>query len=66
MVVDPSVSRAHARVYARGEVLHVEDLGSTNGTFLNGRRLAEGKEVRARDGDELMLGALVFRVELRT
>ena len=66
VVVDPSVSRAHARVYVRGEVLHVEDLGSTNGTFLNGRRLVEGKEVRTRDGDELMLGALVFRVELRT
>ena len=66
VVVDPSVSRAHARVYARGEALHVEDLGSTNGTFLNGRRLTEGKEVRARDGDELILGALVFRVELRT
>ena len=66
VVMDSSVSRAHARVSAREGVLHVEDLGSTNGTFLNGRRLVEGQGVRTRDGDELVLGALAFRVELRT
>ena len=65
VVVDESVSRTHARVYARGGALHVEDLGSTNGTFLNGRRLVEGQGVRMRDGDELVLGALTLRVELR-
>ena len=66
VVVDPSMSRAHARVYARGGVLHVEDLGSTNGTFLNGHRLVEGQGELAYDGDELVLGALTLRVELRT
>ena len=66
VVVDPSVSRAHARVYAHGGVLHVEDLGSTNGTFLNGQRMAEGQGARVRDGDELVLGSVTFRVELRT
>ena len=66
VVVDSNVSRTHARVYARDGVLHVEDLGSTNGTFLNGRRLVEGQGVRMRDGDELVLGGLAFRVELRT
>ena len=66
VVVDSSVSRAHTRMYVRGGVLHVEDLGSTNGTFLNGRRLAEGQGEPAYDGDELVLGALTFRVELRT
>ena len=66
VVVDPSMSRAHARVYVHGEVLHVEDLGSTNGTFLNGRRLVQGQGEPAYDGDELVLGALTLRVELRT
>ena len=65
VVMDESVSRTHARVYARGGELHVEDLGSTNGTFLNGRRLVQGQGVRMRDGDELVLGALTLRVELR-
>ena len=64
VVVDESVSRTHARVYARGGALHVEDLGSTNGTYLNGRRLVEGQGVRMRDGDELVVGALAFRVEV--
>ena len=65
VVADESVSRTHARVYVHGGVLHVEDLGSTNGTFVNGRRLVEGQGVRMRDGDELVLGALTLRVELR-
>ena len=65
VVMDESVSRTHARVYVRGGALHVEDLGSTNGTFLNGRRLVEGQGARMRDGDELVLGALTLRVELR-
>ena len=66
VVVDPSMSRAHARVYARGGALHIEDLGSTNGTFLNGHRLVEGQRELAYDGDELVLGALTLRIELRT
>ena len=65
VVADESVSRMHARVYAHGGALHVEDLGSTNGTFVNGRRLVEAQGVRLRDGDELVLGALTLRVELK-
>lgn len=49
------VSRHHARLdYAGGEV-RVHDLGSTNGTRINGRRVAEG---HVRVGDELAFGAL--------
>ena len=66
VVVDSSMSRAHARVYARGGALQIEDLGSTNGTFLNGHRLIEGQGELAYDGDELVLGALTLRIELRT
>lgn len=49
------VSRHHARLeYANGEV-RLLDLGSTNGTRLNGRRVAEG---RVRPGDEIAFGAV--------
>lgn len=37
---DAEISRAHARVRERGSELVVEDLGSTNGTFVNGDRIA--------------------------
>ena len=65
VVADPSVSRAHARMYVEDGELHVEDVGSTNGTYLNGERLAVGAGARVRDGDELVLGSLMLRVELR-
>ena len=37
---DPEVSRRHARIVLRQGVYHVEDLSSTNGTYINGRRIA--------------------------
>ncbi|MGC9991223.1 MAG: FHA domain-containing protein [Candidatus Cybelea sp.] len=52
---DPEVSRQHARLSSYDGVVYVEDLGSRNGTFLNGRRVAEAIEVR--EGDEIDVGA---------
>ena len=65
VVVDPSVSRRHARLSVEDGELCVEDLGSTNGTYLNGRRLEPGRHARVADGDELELGSVRLRVELR-
>ena len=65
VVVDPSVSREHARLSVEGGELSVEDLESTNGTYLNGRRLEPGQRARVADGDELELGSVRLRVELR-
>jgi len=38
-ISDAEVSRKHARIYAQGGTYVIEDLGSTNGTFVNGQRL---------------------------
>ena len=38
-VDDPFASSAHARIFPRGDFMYVEDMGSTNGTYLNGRQL---------------------------
>jgi len=54
-----SLSRVHARVGFVGDVVVVEDLGSTNGTFVNDRRLAEPCELAS--GDRLQFGALHFK-----
>lgn len=51
---DPEVSRRHARFEAQNGVVFLEDLKSSNGTFLNGRRLTEPLEIRA--GDEIDVG----------
>lgn len=51
---DPEVSRRHARLESHEGLLYLVDLDSSNGTFLNGRRVTEAIEVRA--GDEIDVG----------
>lgn len=60
------ISRRHAHIFARAGDLHVEDLGSTNGTFVNGRRLDESAHV-LQEGDVLAFGGdhFVYRVKLQ-
>jgi hypothetical protein len=53
------LSRRHAELTLSNGALKVKDLGSSNGTFVNGKRI---KEVLLEDGDELRLDALYFTV----
>ncbi|MCA8986108.1 MAG: SpoIIE family protein phosphatase [Planctomycetaceae bacterium] len=55
------VSRKHARVFREGSKIKIEDLGSGNGTFLNGKKL-EGTSPLAH-GDRLKLGPILVRFE---
>ncbi len=59
IIDNPAVSSHHACIFRDGEDFVVEDLGSTNGTFVNGRRVARQA---LRDGDVLLVGkhTLVF------
>ena len=57
---DTFVSQLHARVYVRDGQPFVEDLGSTNGTYLNQARLT--KTQRLRRGDRLQIGQTVLEV----
>ncbi len=61
---DRSISRRHARIVARGgRFFVVEEIGTTNGTFVNRRRVDKGNEVECVDGDEVQFGLVktVFR-----
>jgi len=52
---DPTVSRLHARIERRGTHAYVEDLGSRNGTLLNGTQLA--RESALTPGDRVRVGS---------
>jgi serine/threonine-protein kinase len=61
---DPAarVSRRHAKIISQGNQFFIEDLGSANGTFINGSlRLAHGKPHMLVSGDELKLGETTLK-----
>lgn len=60
MLPDPKVSRRHARIRRDGERYVLADLGSSNGTFVNGERVVA--PARLEDGDVILIGdvELVF------
>ncbi|MGC1310263.1 MAG: FHA domain-containing protein [Phormidesmis sp.] len=50
------VSRAHANLLVEGDVYYLEDVGSSNGTYINGLPLPAGNRHRLRPGDRIALG----------
>ncbi|HET6809761.1 MAG TPA: FHA domain-containing protein [Acidimicrobiales bacterium] len=58
---DSFVSSRHARVFPRGDEVWVEDLGSTNGTFVNSARISSPTVLRP--GDRLQIGRTVLEVD---
>jgi len=62
-VPDPEVSRQHARVVWQGGYYYLEDLGSTNGTFLNGTPVTGAQILRAGDSIGIGQTLLVFQTQ---
>jgi hypothetical protein len=58
---DDYASGRHARLTRHGGLLYVEDMGSTNGTFVNGRKTVGATPLR--DGDTVRIGSTTFRYE---
>jgi hypothetical protein len=48
-VDDPFASSAHARIFQRGDFVYAEDMGSTNGTYLNGRQIRTPERLKVAD-----------------
>jgi pSer/pThr/pTyr-binding forkhead associated (FHA) protein len=59
-IADPDVSRRHAAIQIVGEELSIEDLGSTNGTLVNGEAITARRSLR--EGDEVQIGSTVWRL----
>lgn len=60
----PEISRRHAVIFRDGEGVHISDLGSANGTFVNGAPVAE-PAVDLRPGDQIVLGNVAYSVRMR-
>ncbi len=62
--LEKGVSRQHAAIKAGPDRLLIVDLGSTNGTYINGHRLEAHEPYRLRHGDDIHLGHLRIQVNL--
>jgi pSer/pThr/pTyr-binding forkhead associated (FHA) protein len=60
-VDDPFASSAHARIFQRGDFMFIEDMGSTNGTYLNGRQLRRPEQLKM--ADKVRIGDTEYRYQ---
>lgn len=60
-VDDPFASSAHARIFQRGDYMYVEDMGSTNGTYLNGRQIRSPERLKV--ADTIRIGDTEYRYQ---
>jgi pSer/pThr/pTyr-binding forkhead associated (FHA) protein len=58
---DPYASSSHARIFPRGQFMYIEDMGSTNGTLLNGRPLRRPEQLKVTD--TVRIGDSEYRYE---
>ena len=59
VLVEDMVSRKHARISMQGDQIWIEDLGSTNGTFVNGEKI---KRARLKEGDRVLIGTSILKL----
>lgn len=59
VLAEDMVSRKHARIAFQGDDIFIEDLASTNGTFVNGEKI---KRSKLREGDRVLIGTSILKV----
>jgi len=59
VLVEDMVSRKHAKITLAGGQITIEDLGSTNGTFVNGEKV---KTLRLKEGDRILVGTSILKL----
>jgi hypothetical protein len=59
VLVEDMVSRKHAKISTIGGQIVIQDLGSTNGTFVNGEKI---KKVRLKEGDRILIGTSIIKL----
>jgi hypothetical protein len=64
--LEQGVSRIHAAIERAGNFLTLVDLNSSNGTVLNGHRLAPNEARPLREGDEVIFGKMVVHIYFKS
>ena len=59
VLVEDMVSRRHAKITVTGDQIFIQDLGSTNGTFVNGEKI---KRARLTEGDRILIGTSIIKL----
>ena len=59
VLVEDMVSRRHAKIVVNGDQISIQDMGSTNGTFVNGERV---KHADLNDGDRVLIGTSIIKL----
>jgi len=59
VLVEDMVSRRHAKISVNGDTVTIQDLGSTNGTFVNGERI---ERMNLTDGDRVLIGTSIIKL----
>jgi hypothetical protein len=59
VLVEEMVSRRHARILVKDGTISIQDLGSTNGTFVNGEKI---RRTNLREGDRVLIGTSILKV----
>src|SRR5688572_12035404 len=59
VLVEDMVSRKHAKISTVGNQIVISDMGSTNGTFVNGEKV---KKARLKEGDRILIGTSIIKL----
>jgi hypothetical protein len=59
VLVEDMVSRKHAKISVAGDQIFIQDLGSTNGSFVNGEKI---RRARLKEGDRILIGTSIIKV----
>jgi pSer/pThr/pTyr-binding forkhead associated (FHA) protein len=59
VLVEDMVSRKHAKILIANGAITIEDLGSTNGTFVNGEKV---RQARLKEGDRILIGTSILKL----
>ncbi len=62
LTISNAISRVHCKIITINNIAYVEDLGSSNGTFVNGKRISSGDRIPLNQGDKVVIANQEFVV----